>query len=45
MSQYICMSSHYAIYFKLIQCCMSVISQYNWGGAGNCSRDEIKNGP
>ena len=24
------LKNHYAIYFKLMQCCMSIISQYNW---------------
>ena len=28
--QCIHMLNHYAIHLKLIQCCMSVISQYNW---------------
>ena len=23
-------SDHYAIHLKLVKCCMSIISQYNW---------------
>lgn len=28
--QYICLASYHTVYLKLIQCNMSIISQYTW---------------
>ena len=30
ISQYIHISNHYVVYFKLIQCYMSIIYEWNW---------------